>query len=256
MQLTNRVPWSPRFPGITKQCFLIREHNDSAVRGQLATLVRFVKTLRGWRASTTQQESDLRYVLKQVKPRQELGLLALAVEIKPPSQPLQNTVNPPSPQPFQKRSHPTQPLHSMVKPAQAHPKPTRKLPSAPSKHGQTHPSPVKAWSKPPQSHPTFKTPSNPPHPPAPLLNRPNPPRVHKTRSNPPQSIQSMVKPSQTHPKPTLNPPQTHPLFSVPSKHGQTHSTNPRAQPCRWGRRPPPGSSSSLGAWITWVRPCP
>ena len=188
------MPWSPRFPGITKQCFLIREHNDSAVRGQLA-LVRFAKTLRGWRASTTQQESDLRYVLKQVKPRQELGLLALAVEIKPPSQPLQNTVSPPSPQPFQKRSHPTQPLHSMVKPAQAHPKPTRKLPSAPS-------SPVKAWSKPPQSHPTFKTRPNPPHPPAPLLNRSNPPRVHSKHG---QTHPSPFKAWSNPAKPTPNP---------------------------------------------------
>ena len=154
------------------------------------------------------------------------------MEIKPPSQPLQNTVSPPSPQPFQKRSHPTQPLHSMVKPAQAHPKPTRKLPSAPSKHGQTHPSPVKAWSKPPQSHPTFKTRSNPPHPPAPLLNR----------SNPPESIQNTVKrtpihskhgqtqpnPPQTHAEPTPNPPAILSPFKTRSNPLQTHAHNPVA----------------------------
>ena len=89
---------------------------------------------------------------------QELGLLALAVEIKPPSQPLQNiTVKAPSPQPFQKRSNPTQPLHSMVKPAQAHSKPTRKLRAIPpSKHGQTHPKPT---PNPPQTHPLLR--SNP-----------------------------------------------------------------------------------------------
>ena len=81
-----------------------------------------VETLREWRASTTQQESDLPYVLKQVKPRQELGLL---VEIKSPSQPLQNTVSPPSPQPFPK-------VTPIPEPAQVHPKPTRKPPLAPS----------------------------------------------------------------------------------------------------------------------------
>ena len=106
-----------------------------------------------------QQESDLRYVLKQVKPRQELGLLALAVEIKPPSQPLPNTVNPPSPQPFQKRSHPTQPLHSMVKPAQAHPKPTRKLPSS-----QPRQSMVKTTPKPSHLQNTVKPTPTHPHP--------------------------------------------------------------------------------------------
>ena len=142
----------------------------------------------------------------------------------------------------------------MVKPAQAHPKPTRKL-RAPSKHGQTHPSPVKAWSKPPQSHPTFKTRSNPPHPPAPLLNRSNPPRV-------------LSKHCQTHPspfqawsnsaKPTPNPRRTHPK---PTRYSQSlqnmvkPTPNPRAQPCRWGRRPSPKSSSSLGAWQLKIRAC-
>ena len=51
----------------------------------------------------------------------------------------------------------------------------------------------------------------------------NPPRVLQNTSNAPQSIQkhgqTQPNPPQTHAKPT----QTHPLFSVPSKHGQTHS---------------------------------
>ena len=137
------------------------------------------------------------------------------MEIKPPSQPLQNTVKPPSPQPFQKRSNPTQPLHSMVKPAQAHLKSTRKLPSALSKHGQTHPSPVKTWSKPPQSHPTFKTRSNPPHPPAPLLNRSNPPRVHSKHG---QTHPSPFKAWSNPAKPTPNPRRTHPK---PTRYSQS-----------------------------------
>ena len=96
----------------------------------------------------------------------------------------------------------------MVKPAQARHKPTRKLPSAPSKHGQTHPSPVKAWSKPPQSHPTFKTRSNPPPPPAPLLNRSNPPRFHSKHG---QTHTSPFKASSNPAKPTPNPPTPNPL---------------------------------------------
>ena len=122
---------------------------------------------------------------------------------------------PPSPQPFQKRSNPTQPLHSMVKPAQPTPNPPESYPQRLQNMVKPIPA-VKARSKPPQSHPTFKTRSNPPHPPAPLLNRSNPPRVpnpRRTHPNPTrysQSLQNMVKPT----------------------------PNPRAQPCRWGRRPP------------------
>ena len=168
--------------------------------GRLTTLVRFAKTLRGWRASITQQEGDLRYVLKQVKPRQELGLLALAVQIKPPSQPLQNTVKSPSPQPV-------------------------KFPSQPSKHGQK--------SKPPQSHPTFKTRSNPPHPPAPLLNRSNPPRV--------------PNPRRTHPKPTRYSQSLQNMVKTPSK--------PTCTALSLGTSPSPKSSSSLGAWQLKIRAC-
>ena len=192
MQFTKRVPWSPRFPRITKQCFLMRKHNDSAFRGQLA-LVRFAKTLRGWRASTTQQESDLRCVLKQVKPRQELGLLALAVEIKPPPS-LFKTVQPPLTPTLSKRSHPTH--------GQTRPSPPESHPQRLQKHGQTHPSPVKAWSKPLQSNPTFKTRSNPPHPPAPLLNRSNTVKRTPVHS---KHGQTQPNPPQTHAEPTPNP---------------------------------------------------
>ena len=52
-----------------KTMFLIGNTTTLPFTGRLATLVRFAETLRGWRASITQQESDLRCVLKQVKPR-------------------------------------------------------------------------------------------------------------------------------------------------------------------------------------------
>ena len=83
-KFTNRVCLGVqlRFPGETKQCFLIRKHNDSAVRGQARHLAPFCRT--------------------QYKER--LGPLALAVEIKLPSQTLSTT------QPFQKSSNPIQPL--------------------------------------------------------------------------------------------------------------------------------------------------
>ena len=138
MQFTNRAPWSPRFPGITKQCFLVREHNDSAAR--LATLVRFAKTLRGRRASITQQESDLRCVLKQVKPRQATRTSEYSTGTPKQVQP--------TPSPFKTLSNPPQPIQSMVKPSQTHPKPTPNPPqthpllSAPSKHGHTHSKPT------------------------------------------------------------------------------------------------------------------
>ena len=126
----------------------------------------------------------------------------------------------------------------MVKPAQA------------SKHGQTHPSPVKAWSKP--SHLQYTVKPTPPTRTPSKQAQPTP-SPFKTRLNPPQSIQSMVKPSQTHPKPTLNPPQTHPLFLVSSNMVKP-TPNPRA-PCRWRRRLSSKSSSSLGAWQLKIRAC-
>ena len=103
--------------------------------------------------------------------RGKLGLLALAVEIKPPSQ---------SPNPFKRGQAQPSPFIAWSNPPKPTPNPPQSYPQRLQNMVKPIPA-VKARSKPPQSHPTFKTRSNPPHPPAPLLNRSNPPRVPDPR---------------------------------------------------------------------------